>query len=50
VLKIPKVFSIDNFHAIFHGHQSSDPVQFEERSDALLHGAYVQHFVTIGEE
>jgi hypothetical protein len=50
MLKNARVLIIDNFHAIFHGYQSSDPFPFEEASEALLHGAYVQYFVITGEE
>jgi hypothetical protein len=50
MLKKTWVLRIDNFHSIFHGHQSSEPVHFDEGSDALLHGAYVQHFAITVEE
>ena len=50
MLKNTRVLIIDSFHAIFHGHQTSDPIHFEKGTDAYLHGAYVQYFIITGEE
>jgi len=50
VLKNTRVLINDNFQAVIYGHESGDPVHYEEWSDALLHGAYIPHFVITGEE